>query len=60
METNQTAAPAIIYRVVFKVTGQVVGTYSTLKRARNAVDRKDNEYGAYGHSIRTSDGSFAI
>ena len=32
-------------------TQAVVGTYSTKKRARAALDRKDNEYGAYVHRI---------
>jgi hypothetical protein len=32
-------------------TGLVVGKYSTKQRARNALDRKDNEYGAYVHRV---------
>lgn len=32
-------------------TNAVVGTFSTKKRARSAMDRKDNEYGAYVHRI---------
>ena len=33
-------------------TGQIVGRASTLKAARRAVDRHDNVYGGYIHSIR--------
>ena len=36
-------------------SGIVVGEYSTKKRARAAVDKKDNAYGAYVHSIRILD-----
>lgn len=41
-----------MFQVINRKTGFVVGTYSTKQRARNAVDKKDNEYGAYVHSIR--------
>jgi len=40
------------YQVVNTRTGQIVGTYTSKNRARNTVDRKDNEYGAYVHSIK--------
>lgn len=30
---------------------QVGGPYSTAQRARNVMDRKDNEYGGYAHKI---------
>ncbi len=41
-----------VYQVVVRTTGQVVGTYSTRKRASAAVDRKDNAYGGYAHAVR--------
>lgn len=44
---------AIKYQVV--KNGLVVGTYSTKKRARRAIDRLDNAYGAYVHSLRIVD-----
>jgi len=40
------------YQVINRTTSQVVGTYSTKQRARNAVDKKDNAYGGYAHFIR--------
>lgn len=40
------------YQVINRKTNTIVGTYSTKQRARNAVDKKDNAYGAYVHSIR--------
>lgn len=41
-----------MFQVVNTRTGAIVGTYSTKQRARAAVDRKDNEYGGYAHSVR--------
>ncbi len=38
------------YQVVFR--GNVVGTYSTRKRACAAADRKDLAHGSYAHSAR--------
>lgn len=40
-----------MFQVINSKTGQVVGTYSTKRRARNSCDRKDNEYGAYVHRV---------
>ena len=40
-----------MFKVINDKTGMTVGTYSTIKRARSAVDRKDNEYGACVHSV---------
>ena len=37
------------FRVINTRTGAIVGTYSTIKRARAAVDRKDAQYGGYAH-----------
>lgn len=37
----------IKYQVIDKVTKQVIGTYSTRKRASNKVDKLDNAYGCY-------------
>lgn len=39
------------YQLINIRTGAVVGTYSSKQRARNSLDRKDNEYGAYVHRI---------
>ena len=40
-----------MFRLINIRTGLVVGTYSTRQRARAALDRKDNAYGAYVHRI---------
>ena len=40
-----------MFQVINTRTGLIVGTYSTVKRARSAVDRKDNEYGGYAHRV---------
>ena len=42
----------IKYQVTNHRTGEVIGSYFNKTRARNVVDNKDNEYGAYAHSIR--------
>jgi hypothetical protein len=42
------------YEIVFSRTGQVVARASSMKRARRARDRKDNEYGACAHFIRNA------
>lgn len=39
------------FRVIEKASKQVKGTYSTRKRARTAVDKFDNAYGCYAHTI---------
>jgi hypothetical protein len=41
-----------MFQVIDKQTGTVVGTYSTVKRARAARERKDLEYGAYRYMVR--------
>lgn len=41
-----------MYQVINRMTNAVVGTYQTRSRARNAVDKKDNAYGAYIHFIK--------
>lgn len=46
VETKQTK-----FRVIEKASKQVKGTYSTRKRARTAVDKFDNAYGCYAHTI---------
>jgi hypothetical protein len=40
------------YEVVCKPTGKVVGRAKTRQRARTILDKKDNEYGSYAHTIR--------
>lgn len=41
----------IMFNVINRKTGKIVGTYSSKQRARNARDKKDNEYGAYVHAV---------
>ena len=41
-----------MYEVYNRNTKQVVGTYSSKQRARTAMDKKDNAYGAYVHGVR--------
>lgn len=43
------------YELVDRHTGKVLGTYkpSQRKRARNRVDKLDNEYGAYRYGLNT-------
>lgn len=40
------------YLVIDIRTKATVGTYSTLKRATNAADRKDLEYGAIRYCVQ--------
>lgn len=48
----------VSYVVVLKATGAVVAKAKNKRRARNTVDRKDNEYGSYAHRLMgvTADG----
>jgi hypothetical protein len=41
-----------MFEVYDRQTGDVVGTYGSLKRASRAVDRRDNEYGGYRYGHR--------
>lgn len=41
-----------MYHVINRQTQAVVGKYKNRNTARNAVDRKDLQYGAAIHSIR--------
>lgn len=41
-----------MYAVVNDKTGLIVGTYSTIRRARIAVDRMDSAHGGYNFSVR--------
>lgn len=41
-----------MFEVYDRQTGDVVGTYGSLKRASRAVDRRDNEYGGYRYAHR--------
>jgi len=43
------------HKVVHVKTGNVVGKYKSLKAASRAVDRKDNAYGGYAHTIQRID-----
>jgi hypothetical protein len=47
------------YHVIDKDTGMSVGSYHNKTRARNEVDKRDNEYGGYKHHLeeRHSDGT---
>ena len=40
------------YQVIERMTGEVMGTYSTRSRARARVDRLDLEYGAYRYFVK--------
>jgi Family of unknown function (DUF6496) len=41
-----------MFEVYDRQSGDVVGTYGSLKRASRAVDRRDNEYGGYRYAHR--------
>jgi hypothetical protein len=41
-----------MYQVFDIRTGQVMGVYSSLKRATRRIDKLDMEYGAYRYSYR--------
>lgn len=49
-----------MYLIINKQTGQIVGKASTLSGARRSRDRRDNEYGAYVHYIKTTEGSHKL
>jgi len=41
-----------MYQVInYRQGNKIVGTYKTLNRARRAVDRLDNAYGAYSYRV---------
>lgn len=40
------------FEIVNRRTGQIVGRAATLNSARRVVDRRDNDYGGYAHTIR--------
>lgn len=42
----------IMYHVVHKTSGQVVGKAKTRNRASRILDRKDNDYGGYAHIVK--------
>ncbi len=42
------------FQLVDNHTKKVVGTYTDRKRARRARDKRDNDYGAYRYSVRTT------
>ena len=39
------------FNIVHRKSGNVVGKASTYKRARNAMDKHDNNYGSYAHAV---------
>lgn len=41
-----------MYQVIEYQTGKIIGTYSTLQRARRKADRLDLAYGAIHYSVR--------
>ena len=43
------------YNIVNTRTGKVVGQANTINGARRSVDRRDNQYGAYVHTIQVVD-----
>lgn len=48
---NTTQASKTIYQVKNIRTGKVVAQYADKNKARDAVDRKDNAYGACVHGV---------
>lgn len=50
MNTTATA-PKTVYLVKNIRTGQVVAKYADKNKARDAVDRRDNAYGACVHGV---------
>lgn len=58
MTTQTDTNEPVSFVVIFKPTGAVVATAKNRTRARNTVDRKDNEYGSYAHRLMgvTADG----
>jgi hypothetical protein len=41
-----------MYELVDTRTGDTVGTYKTRRRAQNAGDRKNFDYGSYRYAVR--------
>jgi hypothetical protein len=41
------------YEVVHNKTGHILGKYKNRNRARGVADKKDLEYGAIAHQIKT-------
>lgn len=41
-----------MYMIIDGKTGDKVGTYSSVKRARNKRDKLDNKYGGYRYHIK--------
>lgn len=44
--------PEATHQIVDSQTGTVIGSYSSLKRASHAADKKDLEYGAVRYVVR--------
>lgn len=42
-----------MYEVIDSKTGNRMGIYKTLKSARRAANRLDNEYGSHRYSLRS-------
>lgn len=43
---------AIVYQIIDRQTGAIMGTYKGRIRARHRADRLDNEYGAHRYYVR--------
>lgn len=41
-----------MFKVINRLTGTVIGEYSTHRRAIAARDRADNKHGAYIHTVK--------
>lgn len=54
---NKTANTETKYQVRENGTDRIMGTYSTRKRARSAIDRFDNAYGAYHYHVKEIPGT---
>lgn len=52
MADNSKKAPVFTYEVIDPRDGKRMGKYQSKKAARAAVDRLDNQYGAYRYKAR--------
>lgn len=41
-----------MYQVIERTSGRVVGTYSTIRRARSRADKLDLQYGCINYSVK--------
>jgi hypothetical protein len=46
-----TPSRQVMYHIVHRQSGKVVGKASTRQGARRSMDRNDNAYGGYAHKV---------